>query len=87
LIKNLGRQHTILLSTHILPEVEMTCSRVIIIHKGANRKRAIRRKNLLGKNQTSRRRAVELESEGRKTTIGEEQLKKIPGVRGRGHAR
>ncbi len=34
LIKNLGRDHTILLSTHILPEVEMTCSRVIIIHKG-----------------------------------------------------
>jgi ABC-2 type transport system ATP-binding protein len=34
LIKNLGEQHTILLSTHILPEVEMTCSRVIIIHKG-----------------------------------------------------
>jgi len=34
LIKNLGRQHTILLSTHILPEVEMTCSRVIIINKG-----------------------------------------------------
>src|SRR5204863_7800980 len=34
LIKNLGRQHTILLSTHILPEVEMTCSRVIIIRKG-----------------------------------------------------
>ena len=26
LIKNLGKQHTILLSTHILPEVEMTCS-------------------------------------------------------------
>jgi ABC-2 type transport system ATP-binding protein len=34
LIKSLGRQHTILLSTHILPEVEMTCNRVIIIHKG-----------------------------------------------------
>jgi len=34
LIKNLGRHHTILLSTHILPEVEMMCSRVIIIHKG-----------------------------------------------------
>ena len=34
LIKNLGKQHTILLSTHILPEVEMTCTRVIIIHKG-----------------------------------------------------
>ncbi len=34
LIKNLGKKHTILLSTHILPEVEMTCSRVIILHKG-----------------------------------------------------
>jgi ABC-2 type transport system ATP-binding protein len=34
LIKNLRRHHTILLSTHILPEVEMTCSRVIIINKG-----------------------------------------------------
>jgi ABC-2 type transport system ATP-binding protein len=34
LIRNLGKQHTILLSTHILPEVEMTCSRVIIIHQG-----------------------------------------------------
>src|SRR5437763_10672293 len=34
LIKNLGKQHTILLSTHILPEVEMPCSRVIIINKG-----------------------------------------------------
>src|SRR5450755_4371248 len=34
LIKNLGKQHTILLSTHILPEVEMSCSRVIIINKG-----------------------------------------------------
>lgn len=34
LIKNLGKHHTILLSTHILPEVEMTCSRVLIINKG-----------------------------------------------------
>jgi len=34
LIKELGKEHTILLSTHILPEVTMTCNRVIIIHKG-----------------------------------------------------
>lgn len=34
LIKNLRRHHTIILSTHILPEVEMTCSRVIIINQG-----------------------------------------------------
>jgi ABC-2 type transport system ATP-binding protein len=34
LIKELGENHTILLSTHILPEVSMTCERVIIIHEG-----------------------------------------------------
>src|SRR5438552_1633200 len=34
LIRELGREHTILLSTHILPEVEMICDRVIIIHRG-----------------------------------------------------
>ncbi len=34
LIRNLGKHHTILLSTHILPEVEMTCQRVVIINKG-----------------------------------------------------
>ena len=34
LIKELGKEHTIILSTHILPEVEMICSRVIIINKG-----------------------------------------------------
>lgn len=34
LIKELGEKHTILLSTHILPEVEMICSGVIIINRG-----------------------------------------------------
>lgn len=34
LIKELGKTHTILLSTHILPEVEMTCSRILILHEG-----------------------------------------------------
>ena len=34
LIKELGQQHTVLLSTHILPEVEETCQRVIIISQG-----------------------------------------------------
>jgi ABC-2 type transport system ATP-binding protein len=34
LIKELGRQHTILLSTHILSEVESVCGRVIIINGG-----------------------------------------------------
>ncbi len=34
LIKRLGGMHTIILSTHILPEVSMTCHRVVIINKG-----------------------------------------------------
>lgn len=34
LIKDLGRSHTVLISSHILPEVEMTCSRVLIMHHG-----------------------------------------------------
>lgn len=34
LIKNLGGSHTILLSTHILPEVSMVCNRVVIINGG-----------------------------------------------------
>jgi ABC-2 type transport system ATP-binding protein len=34
LIKGLGGSRTIILSTHILPEVGMTCDRVIIIHEG-----------------------------------------------------
>jgi ABC-2 type transport system ATP-binding protein len=34
LIKGLAGDHTIILSTHILPEVESTCERVVIISKG-----------------------------------------------------
>lgn len=34
LIKSLAGDHTIILSTHILPEVEQTCEYVIIINKG-----------------------------------------------------
>jgi ABC-2 type transport system ATP-binding protein len=34
LIKSLAGTHTIILSTHILPEVSMTCDRVVIINKG-----------------------------------------------------
>ena len=34
MIKELGREHTVLLSTHILPEVAMVCERVIIINQG-----------------------------------------------------
>jgi len=77
LIKNLGRQHTILLSTHILPEVEMTCSRVIIINKGRI-EACDTPENLLGRIRTAG--GVTLEAR-----VGADdaptQLKKIAGVR------
>ncbi|PHS72427.1 MAG: ABC transporter ATP-binding protein [Cycloclasticus sp.] len=34
LIRELGQQHSVILSTHILPEVQQSCSRVQIIHQG-----------------------------------------------------
>jgi ABC-2 type transport system ATP-binding protein len=34
LLKRLAERHTILLSTHILSEVEATCSRVVVVHRG-----------------------------------------------------
>jgi ABC-2 type transport system ATP-binding protein len=34
LIRDLGREHTLLLSTHILAEVSVVCQRVLIIHEG-----------------------------------------------------
>ena len=77
LIKNLGEQHTILLSTHILPEVEMTCSRVIIIHKGRI-EACDTPENLLGKIRQAG--GVVLEAKvGRDN--GADELKKISGVR------
>ena len=34
LIKSLGKQHTVILSSHILQEIEAVCDRIIIINKG-----------------------------------------------------
>jgi ABC-2 type transport system ATP-binding protein len=34
LIRSLGKEKTVILSTHILPEVEATCDRILIINKG-----------------------------------------------------
>ena len=34
LIRELGKEHTIILSSHILPEVQAVCTRVLIINKG-----------------------------------------------------
>jgi len=77
LIKNLGKQHTILLSTHILSEVEMTCSRVIIIHKGRI-EACDTPENLLGQIRQAGGVVVEAKTGN---DNGAEELKKISGVR------
>jgi len=77
LIKNLGKQHTILLSTHILPEVEMTCSRVIIIHQGRIQA-CDTPDNLLGQIRQAGVVVVEAKVGAED---GAEELKKISGVR------
>jgi ABC-2 type transport system ATP-binding protein len=77
LIKNLGRQHTILLSTHILPEVEMTCSRIIIINRGKI-EACDTPENLVTQMRTAT--AVRLEAKTGSDN-GLEDLKKIAGVK------
>ena len=42
LIKDLTPNHTVLISTHILSEVELTCSRVVILHEGKIQRRTRR---------------------------------------------
>ena len=34
LIRDLGKEHTVILSTHILPEVQAICDRIVVIDKG-----------------------------------------------------
>jgi len=76
LIKELGKSSTILLSTHILPEVSMTCERVIIIHEGKIVAED-RIENLSSIVAGSRR--IRLEVEGPSKEVAR-QLQKIKGV-------
>ena len=77
LIKNLGQRHTILLSTHILPEVEITCSRVIILHKGRI-EASDTPQNLLGQLRAVSNIRLEADTGA---DNGIEQLQKVPGIK------
>jgi ABC-2 type transport system ATP-binding protein len=81
LIHNLAGEHTIILSTHILSEVEHSCDRVVIINKG----KLVATDTVA--NLTSRLRgaemvAVEVESNngGLKQTDVQQRLEQVPGV-------
>jgi ABC-2 type transport system ATP-binding protein len=81
LIKQLAGDHTIILSTHILPEVEQTCEQVVIINKG----KLVATDSV--DNLTQRLRGAELiavEVEGRDSHVDaavvHQRLEKVPGV-------
>jgi len=81
LIKDLAGEHTIILSTHILPEVEQTCQQVIIINKG----KLVATDSV--RNLQARARGAEsvlVEVAGRngnlETSIVEHKLQQVPGV-------
>jgi ABC-2 type transport system ATP-binding protein len=76
LIKNLAQKRTVLISTHILPEVEIMCSRVIVIHRGKIRATDTA-ENLL-KNHRS---VGELRLEAKAADGAVGALSRIPGVK------
>ncbi len=76
LIKNLGGKRTVLISTHILPEVEIMCSRVIVIHKGTIRADDTA-ENLLKNHRAAG--SMRLEAKG--AANGRELLSQLSGVK------
>jgi ABC-2 type transport system ATP-binding protein len=76
LIKELAGTHTIILSTHILPEVSQTCERVVIINKG--RMVAVDTpSNLTAKLRGSETMYVQVDAAGQDAS---EVLRSLPGV-------
>ena len=77
LIRGLGGDHTVIVSTHILPEVSMICERVIIIHEGEIV--AVDRPENLGKRLVGRER-VDLDVKGPQQEVVS-VLSEVEGVR------
>ncbi len=76
LIKELAGSHTIILSTHILPEVSQTCQRVVIINKG--RVVAVDTPdNLTAKLRGSEAMYVQVDAQGADAT---QVIQQVPGV-------
>lgn len=80
LIKQLGQNHTILVSTHILHEVEITCNRVIIIDTGKIRA-ADTPVNLVNQMRAAGRVTVELQVEPQVATGALSRIDHVKKVR------
>ena len=76
LIKELQGEHTIILSTHILPEVQATCNKVIIIHEGK-----IVAQETIEQIEKMNKGFVMLTVKTKKSNSIEAQLKSIEGVK------
>lgn len=74
LITEIGREHTVLISTHVLPEVQETCRRIIVIHKGGIVADGSTQ-DLVMRARGRRTVVVELEGEGAEAAVAE-----LPGV-------
>lgn len=79
MIKNLRHEHTVILSTHILPEVSMTCDRVVII-SGGHVAAIDTPENLIDRSQSAQR--LHLEVQGPEEAI----LGHLRGIQGILHA-
>jgi ABC-2 type transport system ATP-binding protein len=81
LIRDLAGEHTIILSTHILPEVEQTCQQVIIIDKG-KLVATDSVKNLEARARGAESVVVEVAGRGGNLEAGnvQQKLEQIPGV-------
>src|SRR5262245_33998582 len=75
LISHLGKDRTVILSTHVLPEVQQTCSRLLIIHKGRIAADGPV-EQLMAQAQGMVKIAVEVEGAGAAEALG-----KLPGVK------
>jgi ABC-2 type transport system ATP-binding protein len=79
LIKSLAVEHTIILSTHILPEVETTCEKVIIINRG--RLVATDSVERLKSRGLSNAVQVQVETDGEGQATVRQKLEQVAGVR------
>jgi len=83
IIKDLGQKHTIILSSHILPEISMICQRVMIMNKG--RIVAVDQpKNLSARLEGGQRYAIEITGPFEKVLSKLKQIKGIQNVTAEG---
>lgn len=77
LIKGLGGEHTVILSSHILPEVTATCQRIIVINKG----QIVAQDSLEQLTARMKKGLIYSLVVRKPETAGIEAIRKIPGIR------